>query len=83
MFPVGATIEIVPAENLHVPIVPHSKAGVKCNGAVVPELAGDQVMLTSASYLSPDGLLIGLTNVLLFAIGFVANAAIGFEVDCF
>ena len=35
----------MPAEPLHLPIVPHRKAGVECNGSIVAEQGGDLVTL--------------------------------------
>ena len=35
----------MPAESIHVPIIPHWKAGVKCNGSIVAELDEEQVTL--------------------------------------
>jgi hypothetical protein len=37
--------ETVPAETPHLPVVPHWKAGITCNGSIVPEQDGDQITL--------------------------------------
>jgi hypothetical protein len=37
--------ETVPAETPRLPVIPHWKAGVKCNGSIIPEQNGDQITL--------------------------------------
>ena len=37
----GRYDEIVPVEQLHLPVIPHRKAGVNCDGTIVPEQEGE------------------------------------------
>jgi hypothetical protein len=54
--PSAAAATMKPAEPLHLPVIPHRKAGVNCNSTMVPEQGGEHITLrcnASGAVLGP------------------------------
>lgn len=53
----------VSKETLHLPVVPHRKAGVKCSGSIIPESDGEQITLRC----NECGTVVGAINAAILA----------------